>query len=219
MPVGGLRAKGSLMSIKINALLPAAAAAAGVTTTSAAAIADGLLTIKQIKALHCAEISDGTGKVMVFATVTDGETDTVRPVAGSDGNVRLYSNAAAALKLAKSANLLPGAVIQFTPYEKPASVGDPLEGLKTRYKAACGKGFAAQSKLTVVQSKIDNAGAFGWDTSTGATLAEYQDLLARATALQEWETEAIALVDSLAARLTTAGVDPTTLGPRPTPAA
>ena len=207
------------MSIKINALLPAAASAAGVTTTAAAALADGLLTVKQIKALHCAEINDGSGKVMVFATVTDGETDTVRPVAGSDGNIKLYSNAASALKIAKSANLLAGAVIQFTQYEKPASVGDPLEGLKARYKAACSKGFAAQNKLTVVQSKITVAGAFGWDTSTGATLAEYNDLLARATALQEWETDALALVDSLAARLTTAGVDPTTLGPRPTPAA
>ena len=207
------------MSIKINSFLPAAAAAAGVTTTAAVALADGLLTVKQIKALHCAEISDGTGKVMVFATVTDGETDTVRPVAGSDGNVKLYSDAASALRLAKSANLLPGAVIRFTPYAKPASVGDPLASLEARYKAACSKGFAAISKAEALQSKIDNAIAFGWETSTGATLAEYQDLLARQVALQEWQTDSIALVDTLAARLTTVGVDPTTLGPRPTPAA
>jgi hypothetical protein len=208
------------MSTKINLYLPAAAAAAGVTTTAAAAIADGLLSVKQISVLSCAEINDGSGKVMVFATIKNADdTESVRPVAGSDGNVKLYSNASAALKLSKSANLLPGAVIQFTPYAKVAAVGDPLEGLKTRYKTACGKGFAAQSKLTVVQSKIDNAGAFGWDTSTGATLAEYNDLQARATALTEWESEALALVDTLADRLTTAGVDPTTLGPRPTLAA
>ena len=208
------------MSIKINALLPAAASAAGVTTTAAAALADGLLTTKTIKALACAEVADGSGKVMVFATTVAADgTEAVRPVAGSDGNIKLYSDASAALKLAKSANLLSGARVTFVPYAKAVAVGDPLEGLKTRYKAACGKGFAAQSKLTVVQGKVGNAVQFGWDVSTGATLAEYQDLLARATALQEWETDALALVDSLAARLTTAGVDPTTLGPRPTPAA
>ena len=204
------------MSIKINALLPAAAAAAGVTTTAAAAIADGLLTVKQIKALACAEVADGSGKVMVFATVKNADdTETVRPIAGSDGNIKLYSNASSALKLAKSTNLLPGAVITFTPYAKAVSVGDPLEGLKARYKTACGKGFAAQSKREAVENKITVAAAFGWDTSTGATLAEYQDLQARATTLQEWETEALALITSLATRLGNAGVDPDTVAATP----
>ena len=203
------------MSIKINALLPAAAAAAGVTTTAAAALADGLLSVKQISALHCAEISDGSGKVMVFAVVNDGEGPATRPVAGSDGNIKLYSNASSALKLAKTANLLPGAAIQFTPYEKPASVGDPLEGLKTRYKLACGKGFAAVNKHQQLDAKIQNAELFGWDTSTGATLAEYQDLLTRRGVLNECQGQAIALVESLADRLTTAGVDPGTVATAP----
>ena len=199
------------MSIKINALLPAAAAAAGVTTTAATALSDGLLSTKAIKALHCAEVADGSGKVMVFATVTDGETDTVRPVASSDGNIKLYSNASSALKLAKTANLLPGAAIQFTPYEKPASVGDPLEGLKTRYKVACGKGHAAVNKYDQLYAKIENAQLFGWDTSTGATLAEYNDLQARRTVLDEWRDDALTLVNTLATRLTDAGVNPDTV--------
>ena len=203
------------MSIKINALLPAAAAAAGVTTTAAAALSDGLLSVKQISALNCAEINDGSGKVMVFATVKDGEIETVRAVAGSDGNIKLYSNASSALKLAKSTNLLPGAVITFAPYEKPASVGDPLEGLKTRYKTACGKGFAAINKFAAVQNKISIAEQFGWDVSTGATLAEYQDLVARRGVLDEWQGQSIALVQSLANRLTTADVDPGTVATAP----
>ena len=200
------------MSIKINALLPAAAAAAGVTTTAATALADGLLTVKQIKALACAEVADGSGKVMVFATVKNpDDTETVRPVAGSDGNVKLYSNASAALKLAKSANLLPGALVTFAPYAKAVSVGDPLASLEARYKTACGKGFAAVSKTKVLQSKIDNAIAFGWDASTGATLAEYNDLQARKVALTEWQTEAIALVENLGQRLTDVGVNPVSI--------
>lgn len=200
------------MSTKINLYLPAAAAAAGVTTTAAAALADGLLTVKQIKALACAEISDGSGKVMVFATVKNADdTEAVRPVAGSDGNVKLYSNASAALKLAKSSNLLPGALVTFAPYAKTVSVGDPLASLEARYKAACGKGFAALSKSDAVQNKIANAEQFGWDVSSGATLAEYNDLLARRVVLSEWQTEAIALVDNLGQRLTNVGVDPTTV--------
>lgn len=204
------------MSIKINALLPAAAAAAGVTTTAATAIADGLLTVKQIKALACAEISDGTGKVMVFATVKNADdTEVVRPVAGHDGNIKLYANASRALVLAKSANLLPGALVTFAPYAKSVSVGDPLASLESRYKSACGKGFAAIKKTETLQSKIDNAIAFGWDTSTGATLAEYNDLVARKTALIEWQTEALALVDGLGTRLTAVGVDPATVATAP----
>ena len=75
------------MSIKINLLVPAAAAAVGVTTNSNAAIADSLLAITPVTALNCAELSDASGKFIVFATVfdTDGITPIVRPVAGSDG--------------------------------------------------------------------------------------------------------------------------------------
>lgn len=209
------------MSIKINLFLPAAAAAAGVTATAAAALADGLLSVKQVKALACAEISDGTGKVMVFATIKNADadgTESVRPVADSDGNIKLYSNASAALKLAKSSNLLPGALVTFAPYAKTVAVGDPLAALKARYKIACSKGFAALSKSGAMRDKINTAETFGWDTSTGATLAEYNDLLARQVALTEWQTAAIALVDTLGERLRSVGIDPATLGPRPDPA-
>lgn len=203
------------MSIKINLFLPAAAAAAGVTTTAAVAFADGLLSVKPIAALNCAEISDGSGRVMVFATVQEGDNDAVRPVAGSDGNIKLYSNASAALKLAKTANLVPGALITFAPYAKAVSVGDPLASLEARYKHACSKGFAAQAKQQYLRDKINTAETFGWDTSTGATLAEYQDLMARKQVTQEWEDQAIALIDTLAARLTSVGVDPITVADAP----
>lgn len=203
------------MSIKINQYLPAAAAAAGVTTTAAAALADGLLSIKQINALSCAEINDGSGRVMVFATVQDGENDIVRPVAGSDGNIKLYANASAALKLAKTTNLQPGALVTFAPYSKTTAVGDPLASLESRYKHACTRGFAAQSKYAAGISKLQTAETFGWDASSGATFFEYNDIQARVQVLAEWETAALALVDTLGQRLTSVGVNPATVATAP----
>lgn len=208
------------MSIKINALVPAAAAAAGVVIPSGqiSAFPDALLSINQIGALSFAEIHDASGKVMAFANVVSADgSENVRPVAGTDGNIKLYANASAALKLTKSTNLTPGALVTFAPYAKTASVGDPLASLEARYKNACSKGFAAQTKLQYLRDKINTAETFGWDTSTGATLAEYNDLLARQTVLTEWEQKTMALVDTLGARLTSVGVNPDTLGPRPTP--
>jgi hypothetical protein len=64
-----------------------------------------------------------------------------------------------------------------------------------------------------VIAKRDNAVAFGWDISTGATLAEYGDILARVAALTEWDTSATALTNALAQMLITAGVDPLTVVP------
>lgn len=200
------------MSIKINALIPAAAAAAGIATPTAAPVAEPLLaTLAAITEIHCSEITDGSGKFLMFVKIG---TDT-RAVAGTDGNVKLYSNAAAALKVAKAANL--NGSLNFVLYEKTAAVGDPLASLEARYKQACVKGFAAQSKQQALHDKINIAEQFGWDTSTGATLAEYNDLVARVAVLTEWESEALALVDTLGQRLSSVGVDPTTLGPRPTP--
>ena len=200
------------MSIKINALIPAAAAAAGIATPTAAPVAEPLLATLAITAIHCSEITDGSGKFLTFVKIG---TDT-RAVAGTDGNVKLYSNAAAALKFAKAANL--NGSLNFVLYEKTAAVGDPLASLDARYKQACVKGFAAQSKQQALHDKISIAKQFGWDVSTGATLAEYNDLVARVAVLTEWESEALALVDTLGERLRSVGVDPTTLGPRPTPA-
>ena len=103
----------------------------------------------------------------------------------------------------------------FAPYAKSVSVGDPLASLEARYKSACGKGFAAISKHNAGVDKLQTAVAFGWDTSSGATLAEYNDLLARVQVLNEWQSESIALVENLGARLTSVGVDPATVATAP----
>lgn len=202
------------MSIKINAFVADAAAAAGVTATATNPIIDALLAVTLTTALHSAEISDASGKVIVFATMSDGAGGSVtRAVADSSGNIKLFSNSLAAIKFARAVNLAPGAVVSYVAYHKPISVGDPLEGLKVRYKLACAKSKTASAKLVSVIAKRDNAAAFGWDTSTGATLAEYGDILARVAALTEWDTSATALTNALAQMLITAGVDPLTVVP------
>jgi hypothetical protein len=203
--------------MKINLLVPTAAAAVGVTTNASNAIADSLLAITTVTALNCAELSDGSGKFIVFATVfdNDGITPIVRPVAGSDGNIKLYGNSTAALRVARFANLAVGAIVRIAPYARPTTVGDPLDSLKTRYANACKRGIYAVTKKTILADKINNAVMFGWDVSSGATLAEYNDLISRHIVLEELETKTLALVTDLGARLTTAGIDPATVATAP----
>ena len=90
-----------------------------------------------------------------------------------------------------------------------------MASLEARYKAACGKGFAALKKHEAGLEKLQTAVAFGWDTSTGATFAEYTDIQSRVAALDEWQTTAFALIDTLGERLTNVGVNPDTVADRP----
>lgn len=203
------------MSIKNNYFLPNAAAAAGVVVSADNAIVDALLSITLTTGIKAAEISDGSGRVIVFATVKINDVETTRPVADTSGNLKLFATSQAAIKFARGASLAPGAVISYVPYQKPASVGDPLASLEARYKAACGKGFAALKKHNAGVDKLETAVAFGWDTSSGATLAEYTDIQARVTALAEWRDSTFALIDVLGQRLTNVGVDPLNVADRP----
>lgn len=201
------------MSLKINAFVADAALAAGVTATATNPIVDSLLSTTLTTALHSAEISDATGKVLVFATVDNAGTPVTRAVADSYGNIKLFTNSLSAIKFARSVNLAPGAVVSYVAYHKPISVGDPLEGLKSRYKSACAKQLKSAAKLNTVTAKLNNAAAFGWDVSTGATLAEYNDIVSRVATITEWAGSATTLTNSLAQMLITAGVDPLTVVP------
>ena len=197
------------MSTKINALIPAAAAAAGIPIPTISPVAEPLLSTLAVTAIYCAEIQDASGKFMMFATIG---ADT-RAVAGTDGNVKLYANSLAALRAAKIANL--AGKLEFSIYEKIPTVGDPLASLQTRYKQACVKGFASIDKLKIVKDKITNAETFGWDTSTGATRTEYNDLISRRDVVQQWHDAAQTQIVDLAARLTSVGVDPVTVANAP----
>lgn len=208
--------KASFMSIKNNQFLPSAAAAAGVSVSADNAIVDALLSITVTTGIKAAEISDGSGRVIVFAAVKINDVETNRAVADTSGNLKLFATSQAAIKFARTANLMPGAVISYVPYQKPATVGDPLASLEARYKSACSKGFAAQKRLNAGMDKLQTAVAFGWDTSTGATFAEYTDIQARVAALDEWQSTTFALIDALGQRLTGVGVNPDDVADRPT---
>ena len=121
--------------MKVNKFLAAAAVAVGVTA-GATPISENLLNDMPVKALDAAEVSDGSGKVLVFATVTEGGVDVSRAVADVSGNVRLYPDGSAVVALSKKTNLVPGASVNFVRFNKAATVGDPIQSLKAKYKKA-----------------------------------------------------------------------------------
>jgi len=201
------------MSVKNNAFVRNAAIAAGVVmTVGYAPIIESLLDNMQVKAIDAAEIDNGSGRVVVFATVDVSGVDVIRPVADTSGNVRLFIDGSAVVALAKKSQLVPGAVVRFTRYNKPGSVGDPIASLKAKYKKAKVESVAAAVKLLASTSKKAAAVALGWDTSIGSPEnIEYLDIVDGFTALTEWSTVSNALTTSLGAALTTAGIDPLTI--------
>lgn len=199
------------MSTKVNKFLAAAALSAGVVA-GATPISESLLNDMPVKALHAAEIDDGTGKVMVFATVTIAGDDVARAVADASGNVRLYSDGSAVVALMKKTNLVPGAALQFVKFNKSGNVGDPIQSLKAKYKKAVVESAQAEAKRVERVNMNTAAAAQGWDTALGTPEnEEYTDLVLRLATVQEWADLLAAQKTTLAAALTAAGIDPLTV--------
>ena len=199
------------MSTKVNKFLAAAALSAGVVA-GATPISESLLNDMPVKSLHAAEIDDGTGKVMVFATVTIAGDDVARAVADASGNVRLYSDGSAVVALMKKTNLVPGAALQFVKFNKSGNVGDPIQSLKAKYKKAVVESAQAEAKRVERVNMNTAAAAQGWDTALGTPEnEEYTDLVLRLATVQEWADLLAAQKTTLAAALTAAGIDPLTV--------
>ena len=199
------------MSTKVNKFLAAAALAAGVVA-HATPISENLLNDMPVKRLDAAEINDGTGKVIVFATVTLAGSDAVRAVADVSGNVRLFSDGSAVVALSKKSNLIPGASINFVRFTKSGSVGDPIASLKSKYKKSVAEYAMAEAKRVERVNMNTAAAAQGWDTALGTPEhEEYLDLVLRLATVTEWVTALAAQKTSLAAALTAAGIDPLTV--------
>ena len=199
------------MSTKVNKFLAAAALSAGVVA-GATPISESLLNDMPVKALHAAEIDDGTGKVIVFATVTIAGDDVARAVADAAGNVRLYSDGSAVVALMKKTNLVPGAALQFVKFNKAGNVGDPIQSLKAKYKKAVAESAQAEAKRVERVNMNTAAAAQGWDTALGTPEnEEYNDLVLRLATVQEWSDLLAAQKTTLAAALTAAGIDPLTV--------
>ena len=199
------------MSTKVNKFLAATALAAGVVA-HATPISENLLNDMPVKRLDAAEINDGTGKVIVFATVTLAGSDVVRAVADVSGNVRLFSDGSAVVALSKKSNLIPGASINFVRFTKYGSVGDPIASLKSKYKKSVAEYAMAEAKRVERVNMNTAAVAQGWDTAIGTPEnEEYLDLVVRLATVAEWADLIGAQKNSLAAALTAAGIDPLTV--------
>lgn len=205
------------MSVKNNQLLAAAALSLGITLTPGRpAIAEGLLNDLAVKKLEAAEVSDGSGRVVVFVTVSEDvagvPTDVVRAVADANGNVRLFGDGSAVVSLSKRSNLVPGSAVRFVRFVKAASVGDPILSLKAKYKRTKAENVSAAAKKLDIQAKQSAADSLGWDTMIGTPEnVEYLDILDRLATVTEWESVTGALKQSLADALTAAGIDPATV--------
>lgn len=201
------------MSVKANSLVAAAAMALGVTVAMGASpICEALLNDVTIVKFGAAEV-DPNGRVIVIVTVRDSMgVDTVRPVADSLGNVRLFAGADAAVSLAKRANTAPGSAVTVVKLERTYTVGDPLIALRAKFRRYKSEGINAAKQLAAVNFKITGAVALGWDMAVNTPERfEYDDLIARRGSVTEWKTLTDATVTSLAASLTAAGIDPLTI--------
>ena len=194
------------MSTKNNALVAAAALALGVTMTAGAKpVCEGLLNDLRVTGFGAVEV-DTSGRVLVIATLENGD---VRSVADSTGNVRLYADSNAAISLAKRANLASGTQVKVVKADKQTTIGDPVAALKAKYKKFKAEQIASGKGVTSLTDKITAALALGWDSATGTPENfEYLDLVARKVSVQEWDTFNAAQVTALAASLTAAGINP-----------
>ncbi len=204
------------MSTKNNAFVAAAATALGMVVLSGASpICDNLLNDLNVTEFGAAEV-DTTGRVMVLVEITTGTggsaTTEVRPVADSLGNVRLYADGNAAVALAKRSNLAPGVQVKFVRATKVATIGDPVAALKSKYKSFKTEAALGLKQSDIVTGKKTAGEALGWDTATGTPEnAEYLDIVARLASITEWKAFCDAKVTALAASLTAAGIDPSTV--------
>ena len=199
------------MSTKVNKFLATAALSAGVVGGTTP-IAESLLNDMPVKSLHAAEVDDGTGKVIVFATVDVAGVDVARAVADASGNVRLYGDGSAVVALLKKTNLVPGAALQFVKFNKPGAVGDPIQSLKAKYKKAVAESAQAEAKRVERVNMNTAAAAQGWDTAYGSPEnEEYLDLVLRLETVTEWADTLSAQKAALASALTAAGIDPLTV--------
>jgi len=200
------------MSIKNNAFMAAAALALGVVIPAGASpICEGILNDVKVTEFGAAEV-DSKGRVMVIVSVSIGGVVSVRPVADSAGNVRIFADGNSAVSLAKRSNLDVGVKVKFVKMATVGTVGDPVATLKAKYKKFKAEAAIALKQRDAVAGKVTAGVALGWDLAVGTPEhSEYLDLQARAVSVGEWKTYNDTKVTELAAALVAAGIDPLTV--------
>lgn len=204
------------MSITNNSYVQGAATAAGVAVAPGASpIVEQMLDNIAVSAVKAAEVTS-KGKCIVLVEVDkEGGGKEYRPVAMSTGDVKLFANGQAVVALAKKSNLPGGQGVTIVKLSANASVGDPIAMLKSQHKAAVREAASTVKPKSDLTQKVTGAQALGWDSDPvgSATRAQYEDLIARQTTVNEWSTAMTARVTTLAAALTAAGIDPNTYLP------
>lgn len=202
------------MSVKNNGFVAATLLALGIPEADAGTpVAEAMLNDKQIGGLYAAEVSNGSGRVIVFAGVPDGSGGyKSRPVADALGNVRLFKDGSAVVALSKKTTLIAGGPVVFMKAEKMASVGDPVASLKAKFKKIKAEKAVTVLRVADLESKRLAAVSQGWDTAGNTPEGvEYADILARIATVAEWAASCVTIFDNLSAALTAAGVDPATV--------
>lgn len=202
------------MSTKANALMAAVYLAIGSVAPAVAAVPvlETLLNDYKVSAVQVVQIDD-TGRCIVLATVQVAlETPVVRPVANSNGDIKLFADMGAAYPMLKRAKLQAGSEVEFFRKTPTPTLGDPVAGLKSQYKSFKSEKAVVDKVKLLIDAKVTAAAALGWDVSVGTPeRAEYDDLIARRGSVNESIAFCAARITALAAALTAAGIDPATV--------
>lgn len=178
------------------------------------AVAEGGLNDRPIKPQAAVVVEVAPGRQAVAVVVDDDGSggQVARPVAGSDGGVKLYGSIQAAVAAMRRAGI--GAV-NVNMASKAAGVGDPVKTLIAKHKSAVKEKALVDSVVADVAAKIASAQALHWDTASPESPegAEYADYLRRQAVVTEYQAAMSTLVQSLADSLTAAGIDPATYLP------
>lgn len=177
-------------------------------------VAEGSLNDKPVKqqAAVVVEVAPGRQAIAVIMDDDGNGGQVARPVAGSDGGIKLYGNIQAAVAAMRRAGI---GGVNVNMADKAASVGDPVKTLIAKHKSAVKEKTSVDSVVVDIASKIASAQALHWDTASPESPegAEYADYLRRQAVVTEYQTAMSTLVQSLADSLTAAGIDPATYLP------
>lgn len=173
-------------------------------------IVDQLLNDVAVTSFGVVEVTD-KGKAIAMV----GVEGAFRPVADSNGNVRLFGSSDAAILVAKKSNLPAGVAMSYIKAARINNIGDPIAGLKSAHKAVKIENANAQAAFTKLQQRKSAAVSLSWDTAPAgsAEKIEYDDIVLREGTLNEWRLAANNRLTSLTSALQNAGIDPTTYLP------
>ena len=202
------------MSVKNNALMAAVYLAAGITAPAVAAspLLETLLNDYKVSGIQAVQVDDA-GRCIVLAQVQVGtETPVYRPVATSNGDIKLFGDMGATYPMIKRAKLQTAADVSFFRKVQTQTLGDPIATLKTQYKAFKAEKLVVDKVKLAIDAKVTAAIGLGWDESVGTPeRAEYDDFLTRRASTNEAIAFCAARITALAASLTAAGIDPATV--------